>query len=272
MTRKAIALGMSSTIYVNASGLPADLQITTARDQALLGRAIQHRFPNYFSYFSLKSFNYRGKAIGNHNGLLGNVKGVDGIKTGYTNASGYNLVCSVKRDGREIVAVVMGGSSGGVRDNRMRQLIEEYLPVSGTERTAPVQTERGPDGEPVTAAMAPELPGPTLANDSSVPASLTMTDVVPGKATLRTDVPPHERDDAPPGSKEEQERKAKKAAELEKAGAKPGKGGKAAKEKAATASKDQPRRGKRTGGTAVAPSVPAGELSASRQLGMHGRD
>ena len=170
MTRKAIALGMSNTIYVNASGLPADLQITTARDQALLGRAIQHRFPNYFTYFAIKSFKYRNKEIGNHNALLGNVRGVDGIKTGYTNASGYNLLCSVKRDGREIVAVVLGGRSGGARDARMRELIEEHLPAAGTDRTAPVQTERGPDGEPVTAAIAPELPaGPALASDDSVP-------------------------------------------------------------------------------------------------------
>jgi D-alanyl-D-alanine carboxypeptidase len=281
MTRKAIALGMSSTIYVNASGLPADLQITTARDQALLGRAIQHRFPEHFGYFAIKSFNYRGKEIGNHNGLLGNVKGVDGIKTGYTQASGYNLVSSVKRDDKQIVAVVLGGSSGGARDARMRQLIEEYLSKAGVERTAPVQTERGPDGEPVTAAIAPELPGPALASDQSVPVSLTMTDQVPGRATLRTDVPPHERDDAPPGSKEDQERKSKKAAEQEKSAGKPGKTAKtgnkadkpatAAKDKPATAAKDQPRRGKRPA-HAAGSTAPSGELAQSRQLGMHGRD
>ena len=95
------------------------------------------------------------------------MQGVDGIKTGYTNASGYNLLCSVKRDGRELVAVVLGGRSGGARDARMRELIEEHLPSAGTDRTAPVQTERGPDGEPVTAAVAPELPaGPALASET----------------------------------------------------------------------------------------------------------
>ena len=261
MTRKAIALGMSNTIYVNASGLPADLQITTARDQALLGRAIQHRFPDYFGYFALKSFNYRGKEIGNHNGLLGNVKGVDGIKTGYTQASGYNLVCSVKRDDKQLVAVVLGGSSGGARDARMRQLIEEYMPTAGTERSAPVQTERGPEGEPVTAAVAPELPGTTLASDDATDPML-LTDLVPGKATLRTDVPPHERDDAPPGSKEDQERKAKRAAELEKSAAKPGSKG----AKPSSASKDQPRRGKRPAGTA-ATSTPSDGALAERHAG-----
>ncbi|MGE0036992.1 MAG: D-alanyl-D-alanine carboxypeptidase family protein [Xanthobacteraceae bacterium] len=275
MTRKAIALGMSGTIYVNASGLPADLQITTARDQALLGRAIQHRFPNYFGYFATKSFTYRKKEIGNHNALLGNVEGVDGIKTGYTNASGYNLLCSVKRDGREIVAVVLGGRSGGARDARMRQLIDEYLPSAGTDRTAPVLTERGPDGEPVTSAIAPELPsGLRLASDDTVDAIL-LTNQIPGNSTLRTDVADYEREDAPPGSKEDQERKAKKAEMLEKA-AKPVKGAKAkaAKEKAATSTKDQPRRSRRPAGNAATQTVPAGTLAQRQQQPafMHGRD
>src|SRR6266567_5102090 len=100
MTLKARMLGMTSTTYVNASGLPAEEQITTARDQAVLGRAIQHRFPGYYRYFSTVSFRYRGKDIHNHNGLLGQVKGLDGIKTGYTEASGYNLVTSVRREQR----------------------------------------------------------------------------------------------------------------------------------------------------------------------------
>jgi D-alanyl-D-alanine carboxypeptidase len=248
MTRKAIALGMSSTIYVNASGLPADLQITTARDQAVLGRAIQHRFPQYFTYFATPSFRFRKQEIRNHNGLLGNVKGVDGIKTGYTHASGYNLVTSVKRDDRQVVAVVLGGPSNGARDNRMRELIEEYLPKASVERSAPILTELGPNGAPVTAAVAPDLVAPTLASERSVPIELIATNIIPGKANYRTDVPPSERDDAPPGSKEDLERKAEKAkqAEKEKAG---GKGGKASK--AAKADKDPPRRSRRSAGNAA---------------------
>ena len=97
MTRKARALGMRNTTYRNANGLPNDDQITTARDQALLGIAIQERFPKYYRYFSLGSFVYRGNAMRNHNHLLGKVEGVDGIKTGYTRDSGFNLVTSVKR-------------------------------------------------------------------------------------------------------------------------------------------------------------------------------
>src|SRR3954454_10153091 len=116
MTRKAHALGMSRTTYVNASGLPADEQITTARDQAILGRAIQDRFPRYYHYFSTVVFNYRGQSIRNHNHLLGSVEGIDGIKTGYTRASGFNIVTSLRRGNRHLVGVVLGGRSGGSRD------------------------------------------------------------------------------------------------------------------------------------------------------------
>ena len=113
MTRKARALGMSRTVYNNASGLPDEDQLTTARDQATLGRAIQDRFPRYYRYFATPSFTYRGHAMRNHNKLLGRVEGVDGIKTGYTRASGFNLVSSVRRGNRHVVAVVLGGASGG---------------------------------------------------------------------------------------------------------------------------------------------------------------
>jgi D-alanyl-D-alanine carboxypeptidase len=136
MTRKARALGMSHTVYANASGLPNDEQITTARDQALLGRAIQDRFPRYYRYFATASFQYRGHAIRNHNRLLGRVNGVDGIKTGFIRKSGFNLVTSVRRGNRHLVAVVMGGTSGGARDARMRALIEEHIAQGATERTA----------------------------------------------------------------------------------------------------------------------------------------
>jgi D-alanyl-D-alanine carboxypeptidase len=137
MTLKARALGMTSTTYVNASGLPAEEQITTARDQAVLGRAIQHRFPSYYQYFATPSFNYKGTEMNNHNALLRQVKGVDGIKTGYTEASGYNLVSSVRRDDKHIVAVVLGGTSNAARDARMRQLIEDHILLASTQRTVP---------------------------------------------------------------------------------------------------------------------------------------
>jgi D-alanyl-D-alanine carboxypeptidase len=141
MTRKAHALGMSKTVYKNASGLPNDSQVTTARDQAILGRAIQERFPAYYKYFQTQSFVFRGHTIGNHNRLLGRVEGVDGIKTGFTNASGFNLVTSLRRDKRHVVAVVLGGSSAGSRDSRMRELLSQYVPSASTKRTAPMIAE-----------------------------------------------------------------------------------------------------------------------------------
>jgi D-alanyl-D-alanine carboxypeptidase len=127
MTAKAHALGMTRTLYRNASGLPNDEQVTTARDQATLGRAIQQRFPRYYKYFSTPSFTWNGETLRNHNHLLGRIDGMDGIKTGYTQASGFNLVASVRRNDRHIVSVVLGGSSAGARDARMRSLIEDYI-------------------------------------------------------------------------------------------------------------------------------------------------
>jgi D-alanyl-D-alanine carboxypeptidase len=141
MTLKARALDMTGTTYINASGLPAEEQITTARDQAILGRAIQHRFPGYYQYFATPSFRYKGAEMRNHNALLGQVNGVDGIKTGYTEASGYNLVSSVRRDEKHIVAVVLGGTSNAARDARMRQLIEDNISLASTRRTLPIILE-----------------------------------------------------------------------------------------------------------------------------------
>jgi len=141
MTRKARALGMAHTTYVNASGLPDDRQVTTARDLTLLGRAVQERFPRYFHYFSTQSFEYAGEAIGNHNHLLGRVDGVDGIKTGYTRASGFNLLTSLHRGGRSLVAVVMGGPTAAARDRFMESLIAEHIASATTAHTATMIAE-----------------------------------------------------------------------------------------------------------------------------------
>ena len=146
MTRKARALGMSKTVYRNANGLPNDEQLTTARDQATLGRAIQERFPRYYRYFATTTFIYRGHAIRNHNRLLGNVEGVDGIKTGYTRASGFNLVSSMRRGNRHLIGVVLGGRSGGSRDATMRNLLAENLDKGATKRTVAAITERNSVG------------------------------------------------------------------------------------------------------------------------------
>jgi D-alanyl-D-alanine carboxypeptidase len=137
MTAKARALGMTQTTYRNASGLPNEEQVTTAKDQALLGRAIQDRFPNYYHYFSTRTFAFRGKQMRNHNHLLGVVDGIDGIKTGYIRDSGFNIVTSVKRNKRYVVAVVFGGTTAKARDARVRALIEGHIVTASTNRTAP---------------------------------------------------------------------------------------------------------------------------------------
>ncbi len=128
MTAKARALGMRNTTFRNASGLPDDGQHTTARDMAVLGLALRARFPAQYAYFSGQSFTYKGRTIRGHNDLLARVEGVDGIKTGYIRASGYNIVTSVRRDGRKLVVVVMGGESAAARNNNVQALIERYLP------------------------------------------------------------------------------------------------------------------------------------------------
>ena len=180
MTRKARALGMSKTIYRNASGLPNDEQVTTARDQATLGRAIQDRFPRYYRYFSTTVFNYRGQSIRNHNHLLGNVEGVDGIKTGYTRASGFNLVTSMRRGNRHLVGVVLGGRSGGSRDATMRNLLAENLEKGATKRTVAAITERNPADGAVDVAEAETASRPA----ETAQSASTLAAAEPGLAAM----------------------------------------------------------------------------------------
>ena len=164
MTRKARSLGMSKTVYRNANGLPNDEQVTTARDQATLGRAIQERFPRYYRYFATSTFNWRGQSIRNHNHLLGSVEGVDGIKTGYTRASGFNLVTSMRRGNRHLIGVVLGGRSGGSRDAIMRNLLAENLDKGATTHTVAAVTERnGAAAEVADASDTPARAAPQAA-------------------------------------------------------------------------------------------------------------
>jgi len=116
MTLRAQELGMSNSHFSNASGLPDSRQITTARDIAILSRAVMRDYPQYYRLFSTKNFEFRGQSIRNHNGLLYRMDGVDGLKTGFTNASGFNLAVSAVRDNRRLIAVVMGGPTVATRD------------------------------------------------------------------------------------------------------------------------------------------------------------
>ncbi len=177
MTRKARALGMKNTYYHNASGLPDDAQITTVRDQVLLGRAIQERFPQYYRYFSTTMFTFQGHEMRNHNHLLGRIEGIDGIKTGYTHASGFNLVTSVRRNGRHIVAAVFGGRTAGWRDARMQELIDRYIETASAKHTAPaiVETAEQPvpaGNAPTAEALPPPAPAPTLAAEPKTTQSI----------------------------------------------------------------------------------------------------
>ena len=126
MTAKARGLGMRSTTFRNASGLPDKRQVTTARDMSKLGITLRKRFPQYFYYFNKRSFSYRGKKITGHNRVLGQLKGANGIKTGYTRASGFNLVTSAKTRKGLVVGVILGENSGRSRDRHMVQLINRY--------------------------------------------------------------------------------------------------------------------------------------------------
>ena len=174
MTAKARSLGMTRTTYRNAHGLPNTAQMTTARDQARLGLALRQHFPQYYGYFSTRSFTYGKQVIGNHNRLVGNVRGVDGIKTGYTRAAGFNLVTSAQVDGRSIVAVVLGGTSGGARDAQMRKLVAAYLPKAsrsgkGNMIEEPAETQFVASAKPVSARTQPV--SAAIAAAPSLPAS-----------------------------------------------------------------------------------------------------
>jgi D-alanyl-D-alanine carboxypeptidase len=127
MTARARQLGMTGTVFRNASGLPDPDQRTTARDMAILGMALRSRFPQHYHYFSQRDFAFRGRMVRGHNDLIGRVDGVDGIKTGYIKASGYNIVTSVKRGSRQLIVVVMGADSARARNAHVEELIDKYM-------------------------------------------------------------------------------------------------------------------------------------------------
>jgi D-alanyl-D-alanine carboxypeptidase len=159
MTATARALGMGNTTYRNASGLPDQGQVTTVRDQAILGMAVYEHFPNYYDFFQTKSFSYGKRTYGNHNRLLGQ-NGVDGIKTGYTNASGFNLLTAARTDGRHIVVAGFGFDSSGTRDAKVRELVKTYLPKarSGSYLEAALVPQPGRKGATVLVAAASDQP------------------------------------------------------------------------------------------------------------------
>ncbi len=143
MTKRAHALGMAQTTFRNASGLPDSGQISSARDMARLAIALRRDYPTYYKYFSTASFDYNGASFINHNKLLGRYDGVDGVKTGFTQASGFNLVASAERDGRRLVAVVMGGDTARQRDRQVMRLLDGAFGLAPMPRDLKV-ADRGP--------------------------------------------------------------------------------------------------------------------------------
>lgn len=168
MTAKARALGMMRTTYHNASGLPDEAQITTARDESILARALQDRFPQYFHYFSLRAFVYHGRRMRNHNHLLGRIDGVDGMKTGYIHESGFNIVTDVHRNGRHLIVAVFGGRSARVRDAQVISLIDRHIKEAALKRTAPMVAE-GSQHALARAKTAPEEHAGKVASGTPLP-------------------------------------------------------------------------------------------------------
>lgn len=162
MTSRAHALGMNRTQFANASGLPNPNQVSTARDMATLGRALVRDFPNYYPYFNTRSFTYNNQTIGNHNRLLTSYDGADGIKTGFINASGFNLVASAKRDGRRLVAAVFGGQTGAWRDAHMRKLLDAGFATPAHGRDSETMAAAAPPppkpAEPTIRRVSTTLP------------------------------------------------------------------------------------------------------------------
>ena len=189
MTRTARYLGMTRTRFRNASGLPDNAQLTTARDMATLGLRIQRDFPRYYRYFKIRKFVYKGRTYHTHNRLLGRYWGTDGIKTGYTRASGYNLTSSVRRGGRHVVGVVMGAKSGRSRNSYMQSMLTRAFKRVPRRNAREVANTAGrPPGLKAAASpgllASPPLPAPKplttqTASVAQTISPVTATDAAP---------------------------------------------------------------------------------------------
>lgn len=173
MTDRAVELGLTATVFRNASGLPDAAQRTTARDMARLAHALHRDFPQYFPYFNERSFSYSGRTYTTHNSLVGRVRGVDGLKTGYIRASGFNIAVTAEREGRRLVIVVMGGATGPVRDAHATELVEAAFSTLDARRDGLILASlNAPRLNPIreqeilTAELS-GMPGPTAMGSAS---------------------------------------------------------------------------------------------------------
>ncbi|MDX1129909.1 peptidase M15 [Sinorhizobium medicae] len=165
MNAKARQLGMNRTFFVNASGLPASEQVTTARDMARLAVALMRHYPREYRLFSVQSFAFRGRVIRGHNNLMYRYQGMDGIKTGYTRASGYNLVSAVAEGNRRLIGVVLGGRSARSRDEKMAALLDQHLGRVSSPGRPMIESANAP-----RLADVASLPGVSLSYAGTKPA------------------------------------------------------------------------------------------------------
>ncbi|MBR1600153.1 MAG: D-alanyl-D-alanine carboxypeptidase, partial [Alphaproteobacteria bacterium] len=175
MTKTARKLGMNHTVFKNASGLPNSQQKTTARDMSKLAMAVYHHFPQYYKRFSMKSFKYKGQTIVGHNHLLDTFSGADGMKTGYTAASGYNIVTSAKRNGKRVIAVTMGHKYLGERDKKVALMMDKGLIELKKSNNVDVANLREAiDGKQRTVAYAKNDIKPAVKTKNMATASVSM--------------------------------------------------------------------------------------------------
>ena len=200
MTQKARQLGMTATTFRNASGLPNTAQKTTARDMARLSSRLMKDFPQYYHYFSTPAFHYKGKTYNSHNRMVRNTQGVDGLKTGFIRASGFNVATSAKRNNRRVIAVVMGGNSAAARDQHMAQLLDRSFnqalskPKNRNQHAeriiakAPIPVAKPPVGlARTTPDPAAILRGemPVLSSPSGIAGHVTPASFTPASSTTR---------------------------------------------------------------------------------------
>lgn len=172
LTRKARQLGMTRTTFRNGSGLPDSRQVTTARDMARLGVSLIRDYPSEYRLFSTRAFSFRGRTIHGHNRLMYRYRGMDGIKTGYTNASGFNIVTAVNDGGRRVIGVVMGGRTAGARDAKMAALLNASVPTAMARRDAAPAAPAPAKPTPQIAAVSAPEPMPEPRREEAVVASL----------------------------------------------------------------------------------------------------
>ena len=189
MTEKARTLGMDKTVFKNASGLPDSAQVTTALDMALMTRHLIREYEaEYDEYIGRRSVRYNGQTFIATNRLQSRYAGMDGVKTGYINASGFNLIASAERKGRRIIGVIFGGTSAASRDNQMVRLLDDgFKHVNAMPRSIPIPTPRPPQpGDDPAKNMTPDTdirlspgrpmarPAPQQRGDKDVPAEITV--------------------------------------------------------------------------------------------------